>query len=211
MKEEDRADMSRREAVGLVAVMPLAIALGLTPPGSDRASRVARQTAAVRATGGGLEPAFFTRHEYETVRVLVDLVIPRDERSGSATEAGVPEFMDFMMSDRDTEPEARTAMRGGLAWIDAESRRRSGHPFVECAGAERTAILDDIAWPARALPELSEGVAFFNAFRDLTASGFWSSEMGVKDLQYTGNAFVAQWTGCPDAVLRKVGVRYEDE
>jgi hypothetical protein len=155
-------------------------------------------------------PAFFTPHEYETVRVLVDLIIPRDERSGSATDAGVPEFMDFMMADDSTPPEARTAMRGGLAWLDAECVRRFGTPFVGCAAAERTALLDDIAWPARARPELSNGVAFFSAFRDLTASGFWSSEMGVQDLQYRGNAFVPQWTGCPDAALRKVGVRYDE-
>ncbi|MGH7525227.1 MAG: gluconate 2-dehydrogenase subunit 3 family protein, partial [Gemmatimonadales bacterium] len=201
--------MSRREAIGLFASVPLALTLGCTPAGSDRASRAAQQTTALRAAGAGFQPKFFTPHEYETVRVLVDLVIPRDERSGSATDARVPEFMDFMMSDQDTPAEARTAMRGGLAWIDAECRRRHGRPFVECAGAERTTLLDDIAWPARARPDLSHGAAFFTAFRDLTASGFWSSEIGVKDLQYRGNAFVPEWTGCPDAALRKVGVRYD--
>jgi gluconate 2-dehydrogenase gamma chain len=201
--------MSRREAIGLFATVPLALTLGYTQDGFVRASRAARQSAALHAAGAGIEPKFFTPQEYETVRVLVDLVIPRDERSGSATDAGVPEFMDFMMFDQDTSAEARTAMRGGLAWIDAECRRRFGRPFVECDGAERTALLDDIAWPARARPELSHGVTFFNAFRDLTASGFWSSEMGVKDLQYRGNAFVPDWSGCPDAALRQIGVRYD--
>jgi hypothetical protein len=206
-----RDEISRREAIGLFAAVPLALALGDTRAGLDRVSRAARRTAALQAAGAGLEPKFFTPHEYRTVRVLVDLVIPRDERSGSATDAGVPEFMDFMMSDQDTPEEARTAMRGGLAWIDAECHRRSGRPFVECDGTERTALLDDIAWPARARPELSHGVTFFNAFRDLTASGFWSSEMGVKDLQYRGNAFVPEWGGCPDAALRQIGVRYDHD
>jgi hypothetical protein len=119
--------------------------------------------------------------------------------------------MDFMMSDQDTPEEARTAMRGGLAWIDAECHRRFRRPFVECRDTERSALLDDIAWPARARPELSHGAAFFSAFRDLTASGFWSSEMGVKDLEYRGNNVVPEWTGCPDAALRQIGVRYDHE
>lgn len=116
--------------------------------------------------------------------------------------------MDYMMADQDTSPEARIAMRGGLAWIDAESERRFGKRFVDCVGQQRTELLDQIAWPARALPEMSHGVTFFSSFRDLTASGFWSSEMGVKDLRYRGNTFVPQWTGCPDAALRKIGVSY---
>jgi gluconate 2-dehydrogenase gamma chain len=157
-----------------------------------------------------LDLRFFTAEEYQTVRVLADLIIPRDGRSGSATDAGVPEFMDFMMADQDTSPEARTAMRGGLAWTDAECGRRFGKRFVDCTQRERIALLDEIAWPARARPEMSHGVAFFNAFRDLTSSGFWSSEMGVKDLRYQGNAFVPEWSGCPDAALRKIGVRYQD-
>jgi len=141
------------------------------------------------------------------VRVLVDLIIPRDERSGSATEAGVPEFMDFMMTDR---PDGQTPMRGGLAWLDNESLERNSKTFLEATEQQRTAILDDIAWPKKAKPEMSQGVAFFNMFRDLTASGFWSSKIGVADLDYRGNTFVADWTGCPPEALQKLGVQYED-
>jgi hypothetical protein len=150
-------------------------------------------------------PGFFTPHEYETVRVLVDLIIPRDERSGSATDAGVPAFMDFMMIDR---PDNQTRIRGGLAWMDAECERRFGKTFVACSDPERTALLDDIAWPERAKPGMSQGVAFFNRFRDLTASGFFSSKMGVDDLRYEGNTYVREWTGCPTAALEKLGVHY---
>ena len=207
VKGRGSVQVTRREAVGYLTGVPLALILGCTSEASNRLSRIARQVAAIRTAE--FRPTFFTPHEYDTVRLLVDLVIPRDQRSGGATDAGVPEFMDFMMADQDTSPEARTAMRDGLVWIDAESGRRFKKPFLECAEAHHTAILDDIAWPARARPEMSPGVAFFNAFRDLTASGFWSSEMGVKDLQYRGNAFVQEWTGCPAAVLKKVGVRYE--
>ncbi len=163
---------------------------------ATKAAQTARRTAAYK-------PKFFAAHEYATVRVLVDIIIPKDERSGSATDAGVPEFMDFIMID---QPARQTAMRGGLAWIDLECEDRYDKRFLECTADERTAVLDDIAWPAKAKPELAHGIAFFNSFRDLTASGFWSSKMGVEDLQYTGNVMVPEWKGCPDEALKKLGV-----
>ena len=199
-------ELSRRETVKLLATVPLALSFGFSLAGCDRAARSARRVTA----GAGFRPAFFTDHELETVRTLVDRIIPRDERSGSATDAKVPEFMDFMMADRDTKPEGRSAMREGLAWIDRESNRRFSRSFVQSSDRQRAALLDDIAWPARARPEMQPGVTFFNSFRDLTASGFWSSEMGVKDLRYQGNAAVPEWKGCPEAVLRAIGVRYQD-
>jgi gluconate 2-dehydrogenase subunit 3-like protein len=201
-------DLSRRETVTLLATASLGLTLAWRPSWAQTERFLRRSLDSGPST---LDPKFFTADEYQTVRVLVDLIIPRDARSGSATDAGVPEFMDFMMGDQDTAPEARTAMRGGLAWIDAECLHRFGNRFVECAELERTKLLDEIAWPARAPPEMSHGVAFFNSFRDLTATGFWSSEMGVKDLRYQGNTFVMNWTGCPDAALRKIGVRYQHE
>ena len=167
-------------------------------------------------------------------------------RSGSATDAKVPEFMDFVIDDPLAEPYTRernkVQMRGGLAWLDRETGRRfEGRRFIEATEAERTAVLDTIAYPKDkdAAPErsasyhtvaqpnktvdlapetgasevtdekldrLSHGVAFFSAFRDLTASGFWSSEMGVKDIAYIGNTFVAEWKGCPPEVLAKLGL-----
>ena len=117
------------------------------------------------------------------MRVLVDIIIPKDERSGSATDAGVPEFMDFIMGD---EPDRQLAMRGGLAWLDRECVTRFDKTFLDCTAAERTQVVDTIAWPQKATPELSQGVAFFNSFRDLTASGFWTSRMGIKDIAYVG-------------------------
>ncbi|MGH7529457.1 MAG: gluconate 2-dehydrogenase subunit 3 family protein [Gemmatimonadales bacterium] len=192
--------LSRREAIQTLGAAAVTTMFDWTPAAVDRAMRSARALRAVT-----FEPKFFTSHEWETVRVLVDLIIPKDERSGSATEALVPEFMDFMMIDR---PQMQGPMRGGLAWLDAECRRRTAKDFRSSSAAERAAVLDDIAWPARANPEYSHGVAFFNSFRDLTASGFWSSKMGIEDLQYLGNKFVREWTGCPPAALAKLGVRY---
>jgi hypothetical protein len=203
------AALSRREAIGLLAAIPLAATpvAALGAPAMERAARAAADALADEAaTGAPYVPKFFTAHEWRTVRLLADLVIPRDERSGSATDAGVPEFMDVVLMEFRS---GQLPMRGGLAWLDAESRRRAGATFVAATPAQRTAILDDIAWPAKARPEMSHGVAFFNRFRDLVASGFFSSRIGVADLRYQGNTFVPEWKGCPEEALRKLGVSYE--
>jgi gluconate 2-dehydrogenase gamma chain len=157
------------------------------------------------AEGTPFAPKFFTAAEYRTVGILANMIIPRDERSGSATDAGVPEFMDFTMVDR---PNSQKWMRDGLAWIDSQSHSRFGKPFAETSRAQREAILNDIAWPARAPASMADGVTFFNRFRDLTSTGFWSSEIGVKDLKYMGNVFNPNWDGCPPAALQKLGVNY---
>jgi hypothetical protein len=170
------------------------------------------KSAAKAGTGGAKPeaPKFFTSHEWATVRVLADIVIPADERSGGATDALVPEFVDFIAGDPLAEPHERevlqTQLRGGLAWLDRECRARFSKGFVDCAANERTAVLDDIAWPDKVRPEMIPGAAFFILFRDLVAGGFWSSRMGVEDLKYTGNTFVAEWKGCPSEVLAKIGL-----
>jgi len=115
----------------------------------------------------------------------------------------VPEFMDFMMTD---QPNRQNAMRGGLAWLDLECHRRFDKRFIVATDAERRQVLDDISWPQRVKPGMGPGVLFFNSFRDLTASGFWSSEMGIGDIQYMGNTFVSEWNGCPPEVLKKLGL-----
>jgi gluconate 2-dehydrogenase gamma chain len=194
--------MKRRDAVGAMAAAAMTTMFKWTTAEAAKAAEFARE-----AVKTPYAPTFFTAHEWETVRMLADIVIPKDERSGSATDAGVPEFMDFMMGDR---PDGQTPMRGGLAWVDNECFERFGKTFVQATEADRTAVLNDIAWPKKAKPELSQGVAFFNMFRDMTASGFWSSKMGVTDLDYRGNEFVREWTGCPEPALRKLGVQYED-
>ena len=196
--------MNRREMLQLMAVLPLAGALDLEPFAVQRAAQHARTS--VQQPRPGQERLFFTAGEMETVRVLADLIIPRDARSGSASDAGVPEFIDFMMTDR---PSMQIPMRGGLQWLDSESRKRFDRTFVNASEAERKQILDDIAWPARAPESLSHGVAFFNSFRDLVSTGFWSSKMGMEDLRYMGNTVVPVWNGCPEDALRHLGVSYD--
>ena len=193
---------SRREVLKILLAAPAAT-IAWTDAEAMQAATAA-QTA--RAAAQSFVPKFFTATELKLVTTLADIVIPKDERSGSASDAGVPEFMDFMMID---QPARQVAMRGGLAWLDRECQQRFDKVFLDCTDAQRTAVLDDIAWPARAKPEHAHGVAFFTSFRDLTAAGFWTTRMGIDDLQYMGNRSVARWNGCPDAALKKLGVSYE--
>jgi len=184
----------------------MAAALVWTPAEAQQAHEHAGKSLAAAAKAGApFKPKFFTAHEYATVTILVDLIIPRDQRSGSAADAGVPAFMDFMMID---DPQRRTAMRGGLAAIDHECNARFDKTFAACTDAQRRQVLDDIAFTDDPPEPLSHLVAFFNSFRDLTASGFWTTRMGIDDLQYTGNTFVDEWTGCPQPALDKLGVKY---
>jgi hypothetical protein len=201
------SDITRRDMLGLMAAFPVGAALGDVGI-IERAALAARRALAQQAaTGHAFVPDFFTADEWRVVRMLVDLIIPADARSGSATDAGVPEYMDFIMLDR---PSMQPAMRNGLKWLDDESKRRFQRGFADLDATQRGALLDDIAWPARAPAAMADGVRFFNMFRDQTASGFWSSQMGVEDLRYIGNTFVAQWNGCPPEALRKLGVSYEE-
>jgi len=179
--------MDRRESLKLLASAPF-----LPITGTEASGEPVRGAA-----------EFFTYEEFRLVTVLSDLILPADQRSGSASEAGVPEFIDFMMTDR---PELQVPMRGGLAWLDAYSRKLAGAEFADLAPDVQRRILDDLAWPERAPPRLAVGVAFFNSFRDMVASGFWTSQMGVEDLQYQGNVYVQEWTGCPPAVLARLGL-----
>ena len=204
--------ITRRNALKIIGATPVAagVALGeaaaaeqaMAPAGHVMPATPAHQAMAAK---GPYKPTFFTAHEYATVVVLVDLIIPRDERSGSATDAGVPEFMDFMMVD---EPRRQTAMRGGLALIDRLCEQRFDKRFLECSEADRTRLLDEIAFPATAPPSLAHAVVFFSSFRDLTAGGFWTTKMGIADLQYQGNTFAPDWDGCPADALKHLDVDY---
>jgi hypothetical protein len=198
--------ISRRAALEFLMAGPAAAALVWTPAEAQQAHEHAAAAQAQAAkTATAFKPKFFTAHEYATVALLVDLIIPRDDRSGSATDAGVPAFMDFMMID---QPRRQVAMRGGLALVDRLSIARVGKPFVNGSDAQRRQLLDEIAYTSNPDRGLSHAIAFFSSFRDLTASGFWSTKMGIADLQYKGNVFVDEWNGCPTAALDKLGVRY---
>lgn len=153
------------------------------------------------------EPKFFTEHEMATITVLGDIIIPKDEVSGSASEAKVPEFIEFIVKDM---PSHQTPLRGGLRWLDLHCYKLYEKAFVNLSPAQQIEVVDSIAYPNKAPKELAQGVAFFNSMRDLVTTGFYTTEMGVKDLGYVGNA-PNQWNGVPDDVLKQYNIAYTEK
>jgi len=202
---ESRGSLKRRDMLKAMTAVPAAalVTLSTTPavgePPSSGAASVAAQAA------GGYKRKVLDEHEWKTVRVLSDIIIPADERSGSATDAGVPEYIDDWLEFQGGQVLAK--IRGGLTWLDLECNRQFTRDFVDCSATQQKQILDRIAYPKQTAPEDSAGVAFFNALRDLVISGFFSSKMGVKDLPYLGNQMVSEWNGCPPEVLEKLGLK----
>lgn len=202
--------MNRREslkALGLTALSTTVLVGACKTATEDKKVAKTEQTA-------GREPweiereeklnaeTFFTPHEMSTIAVLVDIIIPKDDVSGSATDAKVPAFIEYIVKDM---PEHQLPMRGGLKWLDMQSLREYQQPFIKLNATQQISIIDKIAYPSLAKPEMSAGVAFFNRIRNLTASGFYTSEIGVADIGYVGNT-PNQWTGVPTEVLKQYGL-----
>ena len=201
--------MNRREslrALGLTTIST-ALLLDACKTGPDKTAKVIDK-ANVEATAGLQEfeierlkrlnsEKFFTEHELSTITILADIIIPKDDISGSASEAKVPEFIEFIVKDM---PDHQLPMRGGLKWLDLQCFTRYGDAFKACTAAQQIEMVTAIAYPKKAKPEMQQGVVFFNRMRNLTASGFYTTQMGIKDLGYVGNA-PNKWEGVPADVL----------
>lgn len=149
---------------------------------------------------------FFDDHEMKTIAMLSDIIIPKDETSGSATDAKVPDFIEFIAKDM---PRHQTPLRGGIKWLDVHCMKNYQKSFIECSPSEQIEVVDQIAFPEQAKPEMMQGVSFFNLMRDLTACGFFTSQIGIKDLGYMGNQ-PNQWDGVPQEVLNQYGLKYDE-
>lgn len=210
--------MDRREHVKLL--LSGSVGAGLLSLFACAPDELAEQRRAIGAAGGGYgrtpeevahdakvnAETFYTPHEIATIAVLSDIIIPKDEVSGSATEAKVPDFIEFITKD---SPSLQTPMRGGLAWLDLESRRRFGADFVAVTAAQQLEIVEDIAWADQQAPALQPGVRFFHRIRGLVCTGFYTTRLGVDDLGYVGNV-PNTWDGVPAEVLAKHGFSYDD-
>ena len=164
---------------------------------------------------------FFTDHEMATITVLADIIIPKDDVSGSASDAKVPAFIDFIVQDM---PDHQVPMRGGLRWLDMQCLKRYEKTFADCNHQQQIEMIDDIAYPeieyndekgnklkkGKVKPGMEPGVAFFNRMRNLTATGFYTSAIGVKDIGYIGNT-PNQWNGVPDDVLKQYNLAYTEK
>ncbi len=183
------------------AKVPLAPVASQPPAPADEVGRQAYEIARDKELHAA---TFFTPHEMATLTVLADIIIPKDEHSGSASDAKVPDFIEFIVKDI---PEHQLPLRGGLRWLDLQCATRYGQPFVACTSAQQLELVTKIAYPKRATRDMLAGVAFFNRMRDLTATGFFTSKMGIADIGYVGNT-PNRWTGVPADVLKQYGMEH---
>lgn len=153
------------------------------------------------------EKPFFTEHEMATIAILSDIIIPKDEISGSATEAGVPAFIAFIVLDK---PELQVPMKGGLRWLDMQCLKQFNADFKSCTATQQLQAVDAIAYPKKASPEMKQGVNFFSLVRNLTATGFYTSKMGIEDIGYKGNT-PNKWNGVPEEVLKQYKMAYTEK
>jgi hypothetical protein len=224
--------MDRRESLKLIATGAIAVPaviVGCGPEdkkaketGSEPTFNLDRNADELKAEKKLLAmEKFFTEHEMATITVLADIIIPKDEISGSASDAKVPEFIEFIVKD---QPGHQLPMRGGLQWLDMQSLKRFDKSFVEAGQQQQMEIVDDIAYPeiswtddklqkhkkGTVKADMKPGISFFNLMRNLTATGFYTSEIGVKDIGYIGNA-PSKWNGVPDDVLKQYSVAYSEK
>jgi len=191
------SNVSRRGLLQILGTVP-AVAAVVSAETHDHAQQGATSETPV-LSGPGYKRQTFDDHQWETVKVLCDLIIPADGRSGSATQASVPEFLDDWIAyriDQDGNENLKATIFGGLMWLDRESNAKFGQDFVKVSVDQQKQLLDRVAYPKKAAKEDSTWVHFFNQFRSLTVSGFFSSKEGVKDLPYLGNTAVTHWQGC---------------
>ena len=188
--------ISRRTIFQIMSAVPALATVATAEAIHDHA----HMAAAASTTSGPYKRQTFDDHQLQTVHVLCDLIIPADDHSGSASQAAVPEFIDDWLAfraEQDGHLDLTAKVFGGLMWLDRQAQPET---FVSLSADGQKKILDRIAYPGKATPDDHPFVAFFNEFRSLTVSGFFSSKMGVAYLPYLGNTAVEKWEGCDPKV-----------
>ena len=203
------------------------LALGLTAAGTidlEAAQHVHQAAASEKKAAGAYTAKEFTAHEYRAITRLAELIIPKDEVSGSAVDAGAPEFIDTLASQN---PALANIFHGGLAWLDAEMRQRYQVAFAEAAPVEQIAMLDLLVsaerretarkqeelvyqrsadykafsgYTTNRAGDLGPGVIFFDWVRKMTVDAFYTSPIGVRDLGYKGNRAYSRYTVPQEAI-----------
>ena len=187
-----RRDVLRTLAVGAASSSVLQV---IPAAAADYVHQMVHKEKAA-TPAGKYTPKYFTAPQYATLISLCDTIIPKDEKSGGAVEAGAPEFIDLLASENENY---RLRLGGGLFWLDGFCTDRYGKIFMECTPEQKKEVLDLIAFRKTAKQDssLSQGVAFFAFLRRLTCDGFYTSKIGIADLQYIGNATLSEFPGCP--------------
>lgn len=188
--------ISRRDVIKTLSLGALAGSVLRVIP-AEAAEYAHRMVQAEKAgPQGAYKPKFFSDHQYKTLQTLCQTIIPPDERGGGAVEAGAPEFIDLLTSEN---PDYQLRLGGGLLWLDSNCVDRFAKPYLECTPEQQKTVLDSIAYRKNALtdPGLSQGVAFFAFLRNMTVDGYFTSEIGIKDIGYIGNKYLKEFPGCP--------------
>jgi hypothetical protein len=207
--------MNRRDSLKFIGVgsITAGMILGSCKPDGTNVETATEETPEVPETGREpheierdkrlLSDTFFDEHEMATIAILAGIIIPADEKSGSATEAEVPAFIEFIVKDM---PHHQVPMRGGLRWLDMECLERFEKTFADCSKEQQLEVVEDIAYPNDVKPGLEQGAAFFSRMRDLTATGFFTTQMGIEDVGYLGNQ-PGTYDGAPADEIEKHGLQ----
>ncbi len=211
----NRRDSLKALGIGSMSVATLLVACDTTSenklltaaPVEDPSQLYGRTTEEIEHDKKLMQQQFFTAEEMTVITLLCDIIIPADESSGSASEAGVPAFIEFTVKD---QPGYQTPLRGGLRWLEMTTIKQMGASFSEASEQQRLSIIEEIAYPSKATQGNIQGVSFFAMMRNLTATGFFTSKMGIEDLQYKGNT-PNFWDGVPEEVLQQYGLKYDEK
>jgi gluconate 2-dehydrogenase gamma chain len=187
------SNVSRRELLKtLGSSMILTTAgVGVLPP--VLAQHVHSAVMDVKSLDGGAnyQPKYLNKHEFATMRRLSDIIIPADQHSKGAIDAGAAEYIDFLCS---RSQEFADIFTGGMGWLDEAMRMRYGSTFLDAKPEQQTAMLDLIAYRKNESAELGPGILFFRWARNVVVDAYYTSPVGIADLGYMGNTAVSQFS-----------------
>ena len=163
------------------------------------AQHVHREVADAKSLSGGpdYQPQSLTKHEFETLQKLSDIIVPADEHSKGAREAGAAEYIDLMCG---RSPELAQIFTGGLAWLDVDMNRRFSAAFLDAKPEQQTALLDIIAYRKNESPETAPGIYFFTWARNMVVDAYYTSPAGIADLGFMGNTVLSGFSVPQEAI-----------
>jgi hypothetical protein len=188
-------DTTRRDLFRIVGVS-VGASMAISPA---LAQHVHAAMAEAKSLSGGAayEPKCFTPHNFQTLRKLADLIIPADEHSRGASDAGAAEFIDFLSSRNE---ELAAIFNGGFGWLDDCMNKTYGADFLTAKPEQQTALLDKLAYRKNATPETEHGRTFWTWTRNMVVDAYYTSPAGVQDLGYMGNTAVSHFSVPQEAV-----------
>ncbi len=218
---EGAIPMDRRQAIKVMAIAAAAVPTfgSCAPEGSPGSASTSSLASHPKAAGTLWDPdlvnpvvpweRILASDELESLATLCDLIIPADHRSPSARDVGAQDFIDeWVSAPYAGNSDDLVLVRGGLVWLDEEAAERFGDGlrFRNLSAEQQAKICDDICFLPEAAAGHEEAARFFDRVRDLTSTAFWTTQVGMADLQYIGNVPLAQWDPPPPDVLRHLGL-----